>query len=125
MEAIEIVRTQPQRQQRDIIEIQVGQDLQKQRNGKYIGVERHPLEKNHPERIPKFLSHTPFGQWLVAPKKANHKGKWPRDRTIIRVEKYKDTKESVEVKEAVAYGRDTSKMFCWYNFEEWKKCFKG
>ena len=39
MEAIEIVRTQPQRQQRDIIEIQVGQDLQKQRNGKYIGVE--------------------------------------------------------------------------------------
>ena len=46
------------------------------------------------------------------------------DKTIIRVEKYKATEESVEVKEAVAYGRDTSKMFCWYNFEEWKKCFK-
>ena len=94
MEAIEIVRTQPQRQQRDIIEIQVGQDLQKQRNGKYILVERHPLEKNHPERIPKVLSHTTFGRWVVAPKKANHKGKRPRDKTIIRVEKYKDTKES-------------------------------
>ena len=94
----------------------MGQNLQRQSDGGYVGVEKHPLVKNHPERIPKILGHPPFGRWLAAPRQVAFKGMWSMDKTIIRVERYKDTEESTVIKEAVAYGSNTFNMQCWYDY---------
>merc|ERR1712030_55837 len=58
--------------------VQVGQVLELRRNERYIGIEKWRLEKGHPPRIPKQLSHTIFGRWAVEPRNPTLNGKLPR-----------------------------------------------
>ena len=109
-----------------IIRIQTGQPLRRMNSGKYVGMEKHPIEVDHPERIPRQLEFSPYGRWALVPQSRNFRGKWPRCNAVIRIEPYRQNEENderEEIREAMAYGRSALNNPCWYDYEEWRQYF--
>ena len=84
------------------------------------------LEEGHPKFTTLKLDWTWTGEWLGVPKTstANIKeGEEVHSYHVARKEKYVDGEGNI--KEAMAYGKSSTALIVWYDFEELKSFFKN